>query len=1582
MSGDTLSKRQELSEAKRALLEKRLRGEVAVKRAPAIGRVAGPGPVHPMSFAQERMWFLDQMDPGSPVYNIAAAGLLPADTDVDALRRALTEVVRRHEALRTVFRLEDGKPAQVVLPPYDVELPVIEMRHRIPQDNPYDEVRVLVGEEGKIGFDLSTGPLLRAKMFRVTDAEYAFSLTVHHIATDGWSMPLITSEMEQIFGAYLEGRPSPLPELPIQFADYAVWQRDYLQGPTLEKHLAYWKERLAGVTPLELPTDRPRPPVWSNRGDFYRFMIPRDLSDRLVAFCRREQVTMNHTLMAAFMVLLQRWSGQGDLAVGTLLGNRNRAELEALIGLFVNTGVIRTDLSDDPYFLELLAAVRDRVLEADEHQDLPFERVVDALGVERDLSRNPVFQAMYFHHTFVQMHGMHAPDEGYLHLTQLYETGVSLVDIETAAFDLMLVSLQPAAGGMACMFEYGTDLFERETIARWAREYIQILESIEANPHQRVSRLEILPEDERRSLAAWSAGPADTPAPDTLHRLFARQAERTPDAVAVELDGRRMTYRELDALSSRVAHRLRSLGVGPEAVVAQLLDRSPEMVAGMLGTWKAGGAYLPIDTAYPADRVKYLLDDSGARAVLTESRFLDRIASDIPTIAFDRDRGMIEAESTDSPSDEVGPEQLAYVIYTSGSTGLAKGVEVTHGPAAVHVQTFAREYALSGDDAVLVFASPSFDVSLEQLLPALVSGGRLVLRGAEAWTVDDFVRQVRDRRITIADPPTAYWQQLAADPSVVAELAKHLRLITVGGEAMPPAAAARWRKADGGRVRLVNAYGPTEAVITATAWEVPADFGAEDDSTRVPIGRPLPGRTARVLDWMGRIAPIGVIGELCLGGLLARGYRGRAELTAERFVPDPFSSDPDARLYRTGDLARWLADGTLEFVGRTDTQVKLRGYRIEPGEVDAVLASHPAALEAVTVVREDAPGVRRLVSYVASPRPAEEVEDELREWVRDRLPEHMVPAALVVLSALPHTPTGKVDRDALPVPAAEAPKEDAAEPGTRKERVLARVWADVLGVADLHPTSNFFALGGDSILSIAVIARAAQEGLRLTPKQVFQHQTLAEMAAAAEESAGVEAEQGEVTGDVPLTPVQRLFFDEAHPEPAHWNLAFLLAAPAGTDPALLARAVESLMLHHDALRMRFARTDAGWTQRNAPAGDFAPFESLDFTAIPDEELALAIERRAEWVQRSLSLEEGPIVRFVWFDLGGERGGRLLIVAHHLVLDGVSWAVLREDLEAAYAQLSRGEPVRLPLKTTSFREWAVRLAGHAGTEDAAHEAAWWSAAVPSGVRPLPEDRPGAPDTEGAAGIVPASLDEEETRALLQDAHAAYHTRINDLLLAALARAYRRWTGEPGVLVDLEGHGREDLFAGVDLSRTVGWFTTVFPVWIDAGTEEAPGEAVKGAKERLRATPNHGIGYGVLRYLSPDASVREAMARVPKPRISFNYLGQAFAGGGGGGRFQPAGEPVGPTRSPHAPREHAIACDALVADGRLHLAWSYGTNVFERATVERLAALYTEELRALVRHCLDPQAGGFTPSDFPAAAGLDQSMLDSIFSQIGG
>ncbi|HWK88466.1 MAG TPA: amino acid adenylation domain-containing protein, partial [Longimicrobium sp.] len=780
------------------------------------------------------------------------------------------------------------------------------------------------------------------------------------------------------------------------------------------------------------------------------------------------------------------------------------------------------------------------------------------------------------------------------------------------------------------------------------------------------------------------------------------------------------------------------------------------------------------------------------------------------------------------PPAAAGPESIAYVIYTSGSTGTPKGAMIPH-RAVVRTVVGTDYVTLGAGDRVAQQANLSFDAAVFEVWGALLNGATLVGIPRDVLLAPaEYARALRELRITTCLHTTQVFNRhVHAVPDVFAPL----RQVLFGGEKADPAAVRACLRG-GPPGRLVNVYGPTEATVFATTHEVSA---LAPDAHTVSIGRPIANTRCYVLDERGGLAGTGIPGELWIGGDgLAAGYLGRPGLSAERFAPDPFAGDPAARMYRSGDRARWLEDGTLEFLGRLDEQVKVRGFRIEPGEVETALHEHPAVRECAVIAREDVPGERRLVAYVAGPDAEALRAAELRGFLKERLPDYLVPSAFVVMDAIPVTPNGKLDRRALPAPEAPRPSAEAASaaPRTPVERVLAEAWAEVLRLERVGIHDNFFALGGDSILSIQVIARAGQRGVRVMPKQMFVHQTIAELAAVAGEVPAARAEQGAVTGPAPLTPVQRWFFARELPDAHHFNLALAFEL-RDADAALLERAAAAVLAHHDALRLRFRRGADGWTAENAGVDGPVPFERVDLAAVPADRQERAITERASALQSSLDLEAGPLIRFALFDLGEARLARLVVVAHHLVVDAVSWGLVAADLETAYRQLARGEPVALPAKTTSFRDWAQRLADHARSDAVRGEAAFWMAqSTPAA--PLPRDGGGA-NTEGAAERVSVTLGVDDTRALLTEVPPVYGTQVNDALLAALARTFRRWTDSPALRIDLEAHGREDLFEDVDLSRTVGWFTAIYPLRLDVGAAEGPGEALKAVKEQLRAVP---------------------------------------------------------------------------------------------------------------------------------------------------
>ncbi|HEX2207374.1 MAG TPA: non-ribosomal peptide synthase/polyketide synthase [Longimicrobium sp.] len=1531
-------------------------GEMRAGGAPRLEPVVPvdrTGPL-PLSFAQERLWFLDRLEPDSPFYNVPAAMRLSGALDAAALERALGEIVRRHEALRTVFTDVDGVAAQTVVPFASFSLPVEDAG--LGDEDGEGAVRRAAAAEAARPFDLAAGPLFRARLLRVDAEEHVLLLTMHHIVSDGWSLGVLFRELSTLYAAYREGGESPLPELAVQYGDYAVWQRAQLRGDALDRQMAWWKARLAGAPALlELPTDHPRPAVQSFRGAAEPIALPRDLLERLESLGRGEGATLFMVLLAAFQVLLGKYAATDDVTVGTPIAGRTRAEVEPLIGFFVNTLVLRTELGGDPDFREVLRRVREVTVGAYEHQDVPFEKLVAELRPERSLDHSPLFQAMLLVHEGGEGEGIALPG--------LRVGGVD-EEIATTKFDLTL-SLAAGADGLRGDLMYASALFEPATIRRMRGHFARLLEQVAERADVPLSRLELLGADERRTvLEAWNQTAEDASADLPVHERFRAQAARTPDAPAVRFRGETIRYRALDEGSNRLARLLRRRGVGPDVRVGLCIDRSPEMVAAVLGVLKAGGAYVPLDPAYPAERLRGMLDDADAALLLTTERLAGIVPAreGMEVIRLDAAAAEVGAERAEPLESGVHPRTLAYVLFTSGSTGRPKGVAVEHAGVGNYLAWAARTYPGRGS---AVHTSLSFDLTVTSLFVPLLSGGSVELVD-EADGVEGLAERLgRDGGYGLLKlTPThlrALGEQLdGLDADGGAEC------LVVGGEALLGEQLDRWR-ARFPRTVLVNEYGPTETVVGCCI-----DVRSLDQVRpgRVPIGRPVRNTRLYVLDSALHPVPIGVPGELYIGGAqVARGYLGRPALTAERFVPDPFSPEPGARLYRTGDRARWTADGVLDYLGRADAQVKVRGFRVEPGEIEAALLAHPAVTDARVVAREDAPGDRRLVAYVVGDADAE----ALRVHLRRTLPEHMVPAAFVALERIPVTPNGKLDRAALPAPEYASPRDRYVAPRTPAEQTLAAVWQEVLRMDRVGVNESFFELGGDSILSIQVVTRARRAGLYFTPRQMFEHQTIAQLAAVAGAAAQpVRAQQGRAEGRVPLTPIQSWFLERELAAPAHYNQSTLLDVDDAVTDAVLESALAAVLEQHDAPRLRFRRTESGWEQWHAREAGIA-LERIDLSHLDAKAQDRAQGRVADERQASLDLENGPVGRAVLFDRGA-RGRRLLLVLHHLVVDAVSWRILRDDLERACDQLSSGARVQLGARSTSFREWSETLAAYADSDTVRAEAAHWLAQGADGVAPLPVDGEGT--RTGARRTVTVRLDAEETRALLQEVPAAYRTHINDALLAALAEAVSSWTGTPRIRVALEGHGREEeVGAGMDLTRTVGWFTSIYPVVLDVAGARGAGDRLRRVKEQLRAVPVRGIGYGVLRWLSPDAEVRAALAAQPEPEISFNYLGQYEGGRARGGLLRMAAGPRGrDSAAANAPR-YALDVAGAVGGGCLEMSFTFAQGTFARETIEGLAAAYTNALRGLIAHCREEGAGGYTPSDFPLA-GLTQDELDAV------
>ncbi|MEW2527590.1 amino acid adenylation domain-containing protein [Streptomyces sp. NPDC047071] len=1498
----------------------------------------------PLSFAQRRMWFIDRFEGPSATYNIPLTLRLTGTLDVEALTLAVRDVLRRHESLRTVVLEEDGVPFQRVLPADEVtrDLPVVDV-------DPAAVTDAVVAAVAR-PFDLSVGMPVRATLFRCGPDTHVLLLLVHHIAADGESMAPLARDLAAAYDARRGGTRPVWPELLVRYADFTLWQRDLLADGSdlLAAQVAYWQAELAGVRPVRLPTDRARPPVAGHRGAVVELGIDPALFDAVGRLARSRGATVPMVLQAAVAVLLRQLGGGDDITIGSPIAGRMDAVLADAVGFFVNTWVLRADLSGNPSFETVVDRVRSKALAAYDHQDVPFERLVEILNPERSTAHHPLFQVMFA--------WQNATRQDFA-LTGL---GVTFhpVPTGTAKFDLFFNLAEVPGEGVYGHLEYAAELFDRTTVEGVAARFEAVLRQVTADPGRRT--VDVLIAGERDWLLAETCDrTAATPA-ETVPEWFERQVAATPDADAVVGDGTSLTYAELNARADRVARALIDRGAGPEALVGLALPRSADLVVGMLGIWKSGAGYVPIDPQYPSERSARVLSEARPAFVLTD---LDRL--DLTT------------GQGGNPDRAVRPGNIAYVMYTSGSTGVPKGAVITHACVVHDVAHLADLMDLRPGQRVLASTSVSFDVSVFEIMAALGTGAT--------------VEVVQD----VAACGDWSGALVCAVPSALALVGGRIMSDTVvcAGEPLTAALVERVREAVPG-ARLINAYGQSESFY-ATAFLVPADT----DPGVVPIGTPLGTVRAYVLSPDVGLVPRGVVGELYVAGEVGRGYLGRAGMTAERFVADPFGP-PGTRMYRTGDMARWNRDGQLECVGRADEQMKVRGVRIEPAEVEAALAACPGVAQAAVATVGGEPGPR-LVGYVA-PAGTPGQDDvlgidtaEVRRAVAGQLPEYMVPAQLVVLDRLPSTPGGKIDRSALPDPGSAAGTYRA--PGSAVEETLAGVYAEVLGLARVGVDDDFFAVGGDSIRSIQVVSRARALGVGITARQIFACRTVAALAAGTEADAApaVLAElDGGGVGPLPLPPVAHYVGRPL----TRFSMAAVVELPPGVDEARLVTTLSAVIDHHDMLRARLLPYDSGLV--------VTPPGTVDVAA-----LLRRAERGSGWAAACdaaagrLDPEAGVMVQCVWAAPGAGGAGRLALVLHHLVVDGVSWRILLPDLAAAWRQVRAGRTPELPPVGTSARRWAHALTADAHTAERTLELSYWKN-VMDGPDPLLGSRRLDPrrDTGSTVDRVRVDLPEAVAQALLSTLPMTFRCGAQDGLLAGLALAVARWRRDRGVaesscLITLEGHGREEaVVPGADLSRTVGWFTSVFPVRLDvAGCAldeafaggPAAGGVLKAVKEQLLSVPDKGLGYGLLRHVNRATGAE--LGAYPAPQIAFNYLGR-FAPSDmpaerSGQGWTPAADTDGTDTAPGAdmPALAEIQVSVMVVDTeeglRPEATLDYATGVLDRADVADLAHLWCDALAGLARHVTRPGAGGLTPSDLPLVA-VTQQDIETWERRFGG
>ncbi|MFF2190817.1 amino acid adenylation domain-containing protein [Streptomyces sp. NPDC058155] len=1541
----------------------------------------------PLSFAQRRLWFLHRLEGQSATYNIPIVLRLEGALDTAVLAAAVADVVTRHESLRTLIVEDaDGTPEQRVLPPEEAAVPFRVV------DVAADAVNAAMGEVVCEGFDLDTELPLRTAVFRVSPQEHLLVFVFHHIAADGASMAPFLRDLVSAYTARRRGSTPGWKPLAVQYKDYTLWQRQVLGEESdpesvSAEQLAYWRQELAGVPqPVQLPLDRPRPTLASHRGGHVDIALAPDLLAGIGKLAADRGATAPMVAQTVLAVLLHHLGAGNDLTIGSPIEGRADEQLEDLIGFFANTWVLRVDLSQNPSFGDLLEQVRDRALAAYDNQDVPFERLVELLSPERSTAYQPLFQTMLawqFAWSDIEIPG--------LRVTPV-PTGT-----ETAKFDLFFNIVPVPSGGAYGRLEYATDLFDHATAEGLVDRYVRVLRQVVSDPGTRLGAVDVLTDAERGWLTQLNATTVPVPGA-TVPELVAAQAKRNRDATAVVSGRTSLSYGELEARASRLAAVLRERGVGPDVLVAVALPRSADLVVALLGVLKAGGAYLPIDPDFPAARVGLLLNTADPALVLTDHETSATVAKCQPVLHLDDldlDGPVLEA-----PDVRIGPDNLAYVMYTSGSTGTPKGVGITHAGVVNGVRDLRQVAHVEAGSRMLAATSVNFDVSVFEIFTALTAGAsveivRDVLELAErgSWS-----------GATISAVPTVFSALL---DQIVAEDAGSLEFdvetVIFAGEALSADLVRKVHHALPG-VRVINAYGQTESFYAST-FTLPQQW---TETGAIPVGQPLANMRAYVLGpELTPVAP-GVIGELYVAGLLARGYHHSGGATAERFVACPFGPD-GARMYRTGDLAQWDSNGQLKYSGRADTQVKVNGVRVEPTEIETVLAQHPAVSQAAVTACEDHTGSKRLVGYVAQAGVGAGDGDidmnvivsvaDLRRFVAKRLPDYMVPVQLVVLDRLPLTANGKLDRGALPEPefaggAYRAPRSEA-------ERVLAEVYADVLDAQQIGIDDDFFAGGGDSIRSIQVVARARTRGVAVSTREVFEHRTVARLAelveGRAEEERVMLAElPGGGVGWAPLPPTA------AHVLAlgggiGRFCMSAMLTLPQNIDRAGLVATVQAVLDRHDVLRSRLDRQRPGLLME--PVGSVDAGALVREVAYGDADVKAELDAAAD----RLDPDAGVMAQFVWFTSGTDTG-RLLIVLHHLVVDGVSWRILVPDLVSAWQGVRDGHTAQLAGAGTSLRRWTHALADEAATEERVPELPVWQEILREdepvlGARELDRTRDVAATVDTVRIQVPA----EVTEALLNTVPSVFRGGVDDGLLAGLALALARWRQTRGAsgsstLIRLEGHGREEhLVPGADLSSTVGWFTAMYPVRLDvAGIDvadafaggPAAGRAIKAVKEQLRAVPDHGLSYGLLRHLNPETA--NVLAGLREPQIGFNYLGKSSSADipeelrGLGWAPDTTHRDLIAAPDADMPVLSALEINAVAAgtaDGQeLTAYFGFPTGVLSRDEVSALAGLWVEALTALARHATTPDAGGLTPSDAPLAD-VGQEEIDRWEARVG-
>ncbi|MGG0279141.1 amino acid adenylation domain-containing protein [Bacillus pacificus] len=1507
---------------------------------------------YPLSHPQRRIWYTEVVHSDKGICNLRFLFKLHRKMNYSKLNQVVNRVISENEGL--CIRLKENghqEPKQYFTKHEEQEFEFFDFSN-------VEKTYLLeewIEQKTKETFTLFNSNLYYFALIKLNDNECAVFGNVHHIIMDGLSIQIFTEQIAKYY--YDMHNENEEGEIKNSYVQFLTNEQTYLNSSRFQKDQKFWLEEfktLPSVTGLK-PYNTYQVSTKASRETF---ILTEHLKRKIEKFSECYKISLYTLFVAAFSLSMYRWTSSLDIGLGMAYGNRMTKMERKLIGMMVSTVPLRMDIDPEEEVLSFISRVSRKQSKSLRHQKYPFDLLLKQINKENNSNVRLFGTTIDYRDRDESGDSLWIPNR-----EEVQDFAVhieNLIDIDSLHVHI----------------DYREELFSKEEIERFFNVMLVILGNIFENPKQKVAEIEIISEeDKRKSLVEFNNPKLDVPPQVTIHEMFERQAMIYPNSIAVTYEKEKITYKELNERANQLAHYLQKKGVGPDTLVGLCVERSLEMIVGILGILKAGGAYVPLDPTYPEQRLQYILEDASIQLFVTQESLknLKWLPENVESICLDRDQDEIGKESKTLPVSSVGPQNLAYVIYTSGSTGNPKGVMIEHHNVIRLFKSTDCWYQFNEKDTWTLFHSYAFDFSVWEIWGALLYGGKLVV--VPYWisrSPKDFYQLLVEEEVTVLNQtPSAFRQLIRVCEQEDKNKNLQLRYVIFGGEALEPIGLLPWFQRYGEKKpQLINMYGITETTVHVTYYPITLDD--VQHASRSNIGKRIPDLEVYILDAYQQPVPIGVDGELYIGGAgLARGYLNRPELTAERFISHPFSSNPKARLYRTGDLARYLPDGNLDYRGRIDHQVKIRGFRIEIGEIESTLNTYASVTEAVVIVREDQPGDKRLVAYVVGDGNV----DAWREYLKAKLPSYMVPSGFVAMEAIPLTANGKVDREALPMPEEKQVNSECVGPRNSNEQILTTIWKRVLGVKKVGIYDNFFEIGGDSILSIQIISQASQVGLKLTPKQMFECPTIAELAQVAIETQGVQAEQGIVIGDVPLTPIQCWFFEQEHPHTEHWNQSMLLRVKERLDVQLLEGAILNLIKHHDALRFRYEQLPNGtWRQRNEGTDELSVLHVVKRNKVNEKEWNKIIQEEMNINQASFNLVTGPLMRVVYFEDNLTGNDRIFWVIHHLVVDGVSWRILLEDLQVVYNQMKQGQEVRLPAKSTSFKEWSERLQTYSDSGISKEVLDYWNEQVEKEIMTIPMDYPIQETTEESIDQVTRTLGVEETQALLHEVPVTHKTRINEVLLAALGQAIVDCTNQQTVSIHLEGHGREEMIEGIDLSRTVGWFTSIYPVHLNFQGTKTPIEGLKAVKEQLRRIPNQGVDYGILRYLNKEILPFHQQ----KPPISFNYLGQFDQVFSKESLFM---QEAGFTFLDHAPDSkpsHLIDVIGMVKDEKLHFIWMYSREQFSKLKIQVIADGMLRHLCQLINKPTTESA--FTVSDFADAEDLTDESLSKVLLKL--